>query len=200
MKKLTSLLFTLGILGTVLAQAPIVEHYSTGEVMTKKSYDASCKCYDVKQYYQDGKLAVQYKELKDSGKKMGKEEAFNENGIKQYSTHWQNGKRHGAYTSYYEDGKTYFEATYSQGARSGTWKFYEPDGSLYMEMANTTGSSNSSLENSVRSYFHQNEVYLTEKYENGMQVDNTVVNETVYNEFMEQQRAEAEALKLNPPK
>lgn len=168
--------------------------------MTKRNYVASCECYVVKQYYQDGKLAVQYKELKDSGKKVGQEEAFNEKGIKQYSSQWQNGKRHGAYISYYEDGKTYYEASYNQGVRSGTWKFYEPGGSLVMEMANTNGSANSSLENSVRRYFHKDEIYLTEKYENGMKVGNTVVNETVYNDFMEQQRLEAEELKLNPPK
>ena len=85
----------------------------------------------IKTYYDNGKLASEYKE-KD-GLYEGKYVRNHSNGKLWVEANYKHDKKQGMYKAYYGDGTLRYECEYNYGRKNGTYKKYNVKGKLLLE-------------------------------------------------------------------
>lgn len=86
---------------------------------------------NIKTYYNNGKLASQYKEK--GGLYEGAYKRMHSNGNPWVEASYLHDKKHGNYKAYYADGTLRFECNYKYNRKNGVLKKYNKNGKLLME-------------------------------------------------------------------
>lgn len=156
-----------------------------------REYNESCDCYEVKNHYDNGQLSAHYFESED-GKRQGEEKSYYPDGQLQLTRNWVNGKIHGEGIHYHRNGEVYYVENYENGNRIGKWTFYDSEGDKVYTIDYLTGKAG----DADYEYFSADVLYLKQTVRNGNLVEETVVNQEIYDAKKEEAEAAASLKKL----
>lgn len=160
-------------------------YYDTGQPLLTSTFDNTCNCHRVKEYYRSGRLLKSYAYdvgLQQSAKHVGEDVLYSEKGHVLRFRYWKDGAPEGRAYGNREDGSLSFEQYYHDKFKAGMWKYYRPDGTRLLEILFEENKTpwNSDADDAVYAYFVNDTLTYSEARLGGKPVQTTVHDPAKY--------------------